>query len=48
MPALNFAVIGAGNIGKIHVAAIQQIPDARVSVVCSRTEATGRRASRSV
>lgn len=42
MPALNFAVIGAGNIGKIHVAALQQIPDARVSVVCSRTESTGR------
>ncbi|CAN5780803.1 Gfo/Idh/MocA family oxidoreductase [soil metagenome] len=42
MQPLNFAVIGAGNIGKIHAQAIQHIPDARVSVVCARTEAAGR------
>lgn len=42
MQPLNFAVIGAGNIGKIHAQAIQHIPGARVSVVCSRTEAPGR------
>jgi len=39
---LNFAVIGAGNIGKIQAEAIQQIPEARVSVVCNRGEAAGR------
>ena len=42
MQPLHFAVIGAGNIGKIHVQALQQIADAQVSVVCSRTEAPGR------
>lgn len=42
MQPLNFAVIGAGNIAKIHVEAIQHIPEARVSVVCARTEAAGR------
>jgi len=41
MQPLRFAVIGAGNIGKIHVQALQQIADAQVSVVCSRTEAPG-------
>jgi len=39
---LNFAIIGAGNIGKIQAEAIQQIPEARVTVVCNRTEASGR------
>lgn len=42
METLRFAVIGAGNIAKIHVQALQQIPSAQVTVVCSRTEATGR------
>jgi predicted dehydrogenase len=42
MNAVRFALIGAGNIAKIYVAAFAVIPDAKVVVVCSRTEATGR------
>ncbi|MEZ4733663.1 MAG: Gfo/Idh/MocA family oxidoreductase [Caldilineaceae bacterium] len=42
MQPLNFAVIGAGNIGKIQAEAIRHIPDARVTVVCNRSEAAGR------
>jgi len=42
MQPLNFAVIGAGNIGKIQAEAIRHIPDARVTVVCNRGEAAGR------
>lgn len=39
---MRFALIGAGNIAKIYVEAFAVIPEARVTVVCSRTEATGR------
>lgn len=39
---LNFAVIGAGNIGKIQAAALQQIPEARITVICNRGEPAGR------
>ena len=42
MKSLNFAIIGAGNIGKILAEAIAHVPEATVSVVCNRTEATGR------
>src|SRR5262245_42928299 len=42
MEKVRFALVGAGNIGKIYVAAFGAIPDATVSVVCSRGEATGR------
>lgn len=42
MQPLNFAIIGAGNIGKIQAEAIQHIPDAWVTVVCNRGEAAGR------
>lgn len=42
MDIVRFALVGAGNIAKIYVAAFAAIPDARVTVVCSRTEATGR------
>jgi UDP-N-acetyl-2-amino-2-deoxyglucuronate dehydrogenase len=42
MQTLRFAVIGAGNIAKIHVQALQQIPTAQITVICNRTEATGR------
>jgi predicted dehydrogenase len=42
MNEVRFALVGAGNIAKIYVAAFAAIPDARVSVVCSRTEASGR------
>lgn len=42
MQPLNFAVIGAGNIGKIQAEAIRHIPAARVTVVCNRGEAAGR------
>jgi UDP-N-acetyl-2-amino-2-deoxyglucuronate dehydrogenase len=38
---LRFAIIGAGNIAKIHVEAMSQIPNASVSVICSRTASTG-------
>lgn len=42
MQPLNFAVIGAGNIGKIQAEALRHIPDARVSVICNRGEGAGR------
>ena len=42
MQPINFAIIGAGNIGKILAEAIAHIPEARTTVVCNRTEATGR------
>jgi predicted dehydrogenase len=42
MTPIRFALIGAGNIGKIYVAAFAQIPDAVVTVVCDSVEATGR------
>jgi predicted dehydrogenase len=42
MNAVRFALVGAGNIAKIYVAAFAVIPDAHVTVVCSRTEAPGR------
>lgn len=42
MQPLNFAVIGAGNIGKIQAEAIRHIPAARLAVVCNRGEAAGR------
>lgn len=47
MSSTNFAIIGAGNIARLHVRAIAQIPDARIVAVCSRTEETGRRLARS-
>ena len=40
--SIGFAIIGAGNIAGVQVEAIESIPDARVVVVCNRTEATGR------
>lgn len=39
---LRFAIIGAGNIAKIYVQAFAAIPDAQVTVICNRTESTGR------
>lgn len=42
MQPLNFAVIGAGNIGKLQAEAIRHIPEARVTVICNRGEAAGR------
>lgn len=39
---MRFALIGAGNIAKIYVDALAHIPEAEISVVCSRTEETGR------
>lgn len=41
MAPLRFALIGAGNIAKIYVQAFAAVPDAQVTVVCSRTQATG-------
>ncbi len=40
--SIGFAIIGAGNIAGVQVEAIESIPDARVVVICNRTEATGR------
>ena len=42
MNAVRFALVGAGNIAKIYAAAFAVIPDAKVTVVCNRTEAAGR------
>lgn len=42
MQEIRFAIIGAGNIGKVHAQAIHVIPGARVSVVCNRGEERGR------
>ena len=42
MEPVRFALVGAGNIAKIYVEAFAVIPEATVTVVCSRTEATGR------
>lgn len=39
---MRFALIGAGNIARIYVEALNQIPEAELVVVCNRTEATGR------
>lgn len=42
MQKIGFALIGAGNIAKIHAQAIRAIPGAEVRVVCSRREEPGR------
>ena len=42
MSQINFAIIGAGNIGQIIAEAIAHVPQARVSVVCNRSEGPGR------
>lgn len=39
---MRFALIGAGNIAKIYLDAIANIPGAEIAVLCNRTEATGR------
>lgn len=43
MKPLGIAVLGAGNIAKVHVEAIRHLPDARVSVVSSRNREHGER-----
>jgi predicted dehydrogenase len=42
MRPLSFAVIGAGNIGHVHVQAIAHVDDARVTVICDEVEPSGR------
>ena len=42
MQPLRFAVVGAGNIGKIHLQAIEHVPDATATVLVNRTESSGR------
>ncbi|MEM7126871.1 MAG: Gfo/Idh/MocA family oxidoreductase [Chloroflexota bacterium] len=46
MTPLRFAIIGAGNIGKIQAEAIAHIPDTEVTVVCNRGEEAGRALAR--
>ncbi len=41
MQPLRFAIVGAGNIGKLHARAVSASDDARVSVVCDRNAAAG-------
>ena len=41
MDSVRFAVIGVGNIGKFHIRAIQEIPQAQVTVVCNRDSTEG-------
>lgn len=41
MQPIRFAVIGVGNIGKVHLQAMAASPHAQVTVLCNRTEATG-------
>jgi UDP-N-acetyl-2-amino-2-deoxyglucuronate dehydrogenase len=42
MTLLNFAIIGAGSIARTHAQAIAQIPEAKVTVICNRSEESGR------
>lgn len=42
MQPIRFALIGAGNIAKIYLDAFAKIADAQVTVICNRTESTGR------
>jgi UDP-N-acetyl-2-amino-2-deoxyglucuronate dehydrogenase len=39
---VQFAIVGAGNIGALHAVAIEQIPDADVWAVCDTDEARAR------
>ncbi len=41
MTDLNIAIIGAGNVSQIHVAAVLPIPGAKISVVCNQGAARG-------
>jgi UDP-N-acetyl-2-amino-2-deoxyglucuronate dehydrogenase len=41
MTLLNFAIIGAGSIARTHAQAIAQIPEAKVTVICNRSEGNG-------
>jgi UDP-N-acetyl-2-amino-2-deoxyglucuronate dehydrogenase len=42
MNPLSVAIIGAGNIGHVHVQAIAHVDDAQVTVVCDEVEPSGR------
>lgn len=39
---IRFALIGAGNVARIHAAAIAEIKNAKLTVVCSRGQARGK------
>jgi predicted dehydrogenase len=41
MEQLNFAIIGGGNIGRVHIEAIARIPGARVAVICDISKERG-------
>ncbi len=43
MTTFNIAIIGAGNVSQIHVAAILPVPYATISVVCNQNAARGQR-----
>ncbi len=43
MTKFNIAIIGAGNVSQIHVAAVLQVPYANISVVCNKGAARGQR-----
>ena len=42
MRPISFAIVGAGNIGRVHVQAIAHVPDAQVTVICDKFEQSGR------
>lgn len=48
MKPINIAIIGAGNVSQIHVAAIEAIPYANIRVVCNNGAARGQQLAASV
>ena len=41
MTSVRFALIGAGNIGRIYVEAFSHVPDGEITVVCDAVPAAG-------
>ncbi len=42
MKKIGFAIIGAGNIGRVHTQAVAVLPEAQLQVICNRGEAAGK------